>query len=271
MTFAPPTLVELGRYLVAHGAVNLGIVGDTAHAAKGTSYHLGKDQLTADAYSAKLPRDKAGLSNAASAIDIGAVNGSLQGLQRLSSWLVDACINEQPDTEDIREVIYSPDGSGVFRWDNAAKKAYTAGTGTGQGDDSHRSHTHVSYYRDSESHDKVALYARYFEEDEVDPTEDLPIAICDFDPGATLYADRDRRTVLAANWIGGEKVGIYTMPKNPVQSDGRAALVAIRWDSKGGPPEKLHVAWGGVDKVGNIRLPNAPDPTPLGPGIYEVG
>jgi hypothetical protein len=68
--------------------VNLGIVGDTGHVATGVSYHLGKDQLRAGAYSATLPRDKAGLSNAASACDLGKLGGSLAGLQKFSSWLV---------------------------------------------------------------------------------------------------------------------------------------------------------------------------------------
>ena len=38
MTFAPPSLVTLGKHLVANGAVNLGVVGDAAHVGTGTSY-----------------------------------------------------------------------------------------------------------------------------------------------------------------------------------------------------------------------------------------
>ena len=165
MTFAPASLVTLGKYLVSQGAVNLGVVGDTAHQTKGTSYHLGSDQLVAGAYSAKLPRDVAGLSNAASAIDIGKVGGTLIGLQKLSAWLVTECANRAIDTLDIREVIYSPNGVKVERWDATTNTVYPGGTGTGQGDDSHRTHTHISYFRDSEARDKTALFSHYWEDE----------------------------------------------------------------------------------------------------------
>jgi hypothetical protein len=165
VTFAPPSLVTLGKYLVSQGAVNLGVVGDTAHQQKGVSYHLGADQLLAGAYSAKLPRDVAGLTNAASAIDIGKVAGALAGLQDLSNWLVTECSNRAIDTLDIREVIYSPNGSKVERWDATTNTVYPGGTGTGQGDDSHLWHTHVSYFRDSEARDKTGPFRRYWEDE----------------------------------------------------------------------------------------------------------
>ena len=171
MTFAPPTLNALRDYIVLNGATFLGIAGDTAHQTKGVSYHLGADQLTADAYSRKLARDRAGLTNAASAIDIGKVGGSLAGLQKLSVWLAKECANRAIDTLDIREVIFSPDGSKVMRWDEPTQQVYQGGTGTGQGDDSHRTHTHVSFYRDAEFRDHTALFRRYFEEDEVTITK----------------------------------------------------------------------------------------------------
>jgi hypothetical protein len=168
MTFAPASLVTLGKYLVAHGAVNLGIVGDTAHVGTGTSYHLGQSQLKVGAYSTTSPRDREpALTEAASAIDIGKVGGSLKGLQALSSWLSSQCQRRAIDTLDIREVIYSPDGSKVFRWDEPTQTVYPGGTGTGQGDDSHLWHTHVSWFRDAEFRDHTALFRRYFEEAEV--------------------------------------------------------------------------------------------------------
>lgn len=169
MTFAPAKLVDLGRYFSAHDVVNLGIVGDTAHQAKGTSYHLGADQLAAGAYSTILPRDKAGLSNAASAIDIGKFDGSFVGLRSFSTWLVDRAKAGAVGTNDIREIIFSPDGRIVQRWDNAAKKLYLGGTGTGQGDNTHLYHTHISYWRDSESRDKLAAVNPYFS-----PIDPLP-------------------------------------------------------------------------------------------------
>lgn len=160
MTFAPARLVALGQYLVANDVVNLGIVGDTAHQSGGVSYHLGADDLLATAYSRQLPRDKAGLTNAASAIDIGQFSGSLAGLRTFSLWLVArASAGEAPD---IREIIYSPDGKVVRRWDNSTRTSYVGGDGTGQGDNSHLYHTHISFYRDSEARDKIALIGRYF-------------------------------------------------------------------------------------------------------------
>ena len=113
MTYAPAPLKALGAYLVAHGAVNLGIVGDTRHAAKGTSYHLGADKLAPGAYSATLARDRAGLTDAASAIDIGRVDGTLTGLRTLSAWLVAEC--QRGAWPDVREVIYSLEGKVVRR------------------------------------------------------------------------------------------------------------------------------------------------------------
>ena len=108
MTFAPPPLKALGAYIVAHNGVNLGIVGDLAHTTKGTSYHLGKDLLVAGAYSTLLPRDAAGLSLAASAIDIGKINGTLVDLQPFSKWLVARVMDNRSGTDDIREVITHP-------------------------------------------------------------------------------------------------------------------------------------------------------------------
>ena len=170
MTYAPGPLVALGRYLVAHGAVNLGVVGDTAHQAKGVSYHLGADKLAVTAYSTRLPRDKAGLSNAASAIDIGRVGGSLAGLRDLSKWLVAEC--QRGACPDIREVIFSPDGKTVWRWDSVGNALRT---GAGQGDKSHLTHTHVSFYRDSERRAKLAYVEGYFAALAPPPEDDMAV------------------------------------------------------------------------------------------------
>jgi hypothetical protein len=167
MTFAPKPLTDLATFVVKHGAVNLGVVGDTKHVAKGFSYHLGSDDLQTNASSAELPRDKAGLSKAASAIDIGKVGGNLAGLQTMSKWLVAECLAGAPDTHDIREIIFSADGAIVSRWDGKDGSPGIVRTGPSQGDDTHRSHTHISFFRDSESRDKISLFRRYFEEGNV--------------------------------------------------------------------------------------------------------
>ena len=184
MTYAPAPLKALGAYLVAHGAVNLGIVGDTRHAAKGTSYHLGADKLAPGAYSATLARDRAGLTDAASAIDIGRVDGTLTGLRTLSAWLVAEC--QRGAWPDVREVIYSLEGKVVRRWESLDNQVRS---GPGQGDNSHLTHTHLSFYRDSESRDKVALFRAYFEGEGTMPlpiTEAAP-KLVDLAIGAQLY------------------------------------------------------------------------------------
>lgn len=177
MTYAPATLLELRQYLAPRtglSAGNLGIVGDTAHAQRGTSYHLGRDQLTATAYSIQTLRDRNGLTNAASAMDIG----NHPDLRRLSKDLVAACRVNAPGTVDIREVIYSPDGDAVFRWDrergyatNALRMPSTALNNT------HRWHTHISWYRDSEKRDKVGVFRPLYSDtqgDDVPPIEVTP-------------------------------------------------------------------------------------------------
>jgi len=167
MTFAPAPLVALADLLKANGVVFLGHVGDTKHKKKGFSYHLGADDLMPGASSARLPRDRAGLSNAASAIDVGKVGGSFEGLRRMSLWLVGECLAGAPDARDIREIIFSPDGVLVSRWDGMNGLPGVVRPGPGQGDNSHRKHTHISFFRDSETSDKLALFRRFFEEDDV--------------------------------------------------------------------------------------------------------
>lgn len=162
MTFAPPTIKEVRAYLKGEDAdlsdVELGIVGGPGHVRTGTSYHLGKDQLimSKNPYSARTARDRAGLSNASSALDI---DDDLDELRDMSVWIVAECRKGTPDTLDIREVIYSPDGVIVLQWDrergvNSAPRPHP--------DLSHRGHSHFSWYRDSEFRDKTAIFKRYF-------------------------------------------------------------------------------------------------------------
>lgn len=171
MTFAPPTLRDLAAYWVARGGVNLGIVGDTRHVSRGVSYHLGRDDLRTDAYSRQTPRDRIGLSLAASAIDLGRLRGSLVELQDFSRWLVLSARAEGPGTRDMREIIYSPDGDAVLRWDR--ERGFSSAPRTGEADSTHRTHTHISYYRDSETHDKIIAFRGYWEQDDM---AQLPIS-----------------------------------------------------------------------------------------------
>lgn len=157
MTYAPAKLQELAAYWKAQGGVNLGIVGDTDHAAKGVSYHLGKDQLAPGAYSAERPRDRLGLTNAASAIDLGKLNGSYGQLRAFSDWLARRCVKGVAGTFDVVEVIYSPDGKRVLGFKDGVEFLIP-----NYGDASHLTHTHISFYRDSEYRGKTALFAPFF-------------------------------------------------------------------------------------------------------------
>jgi len=163
MTSAPASLTALGKFWTDHGGVNLGIVGNKAHV-KG--YHLGRDRIYAIPpgvgsldYSVQIQRDRSGLTNAASAIDLGKLNGSYTQLQAFSRWLVIQCTNHEPGWTDVREIIYSPNGDTVQRWSGEDGHIHT---GPGNGDSSHRSHTHISYYRDSQGRSKLPLFAPYF-------------------------------------------------------------------------------------------------------------
>jgi len=157
MTYAPANLRKLNAYWKAQGGLSGGIVGDTAHAAKGTSYHLGKSQLRADAYSRQTPRDRAGLSEAASAIDLS--HARKRVLRDFSVWLVEQARANGPGTRDLREIIYSPDGVKVLRWDR--ERGYASAPREGEADDTHRWHTHISTYRDA--HDNlVPIFRPYF-------------------------------------------------------------------------------------------------------------
>lgn len=176
MTFAPPTLLEVRSYLKGLDAdldnSEVGIVGGPSHIRQGTSYHLGADQLimSKNPYSARTSRDRAGLSNAASALDI---DDDLNDLRALSIWLVNQCRAGAIDTFDIREIIYSPDGVNVYRWDRERGQNSAP---IPDADLSHRNHTHVSYYRDSEFRSKVGLYQRFYEgDDEMEQTDTLAV------------------------------------------------------------------------------------------------
>jgi len=159
MTFAPPTIRTLAAYWVAQGGVNLGIVGDTAHLAKGTSYHLGKSNLLVGAYSARTARDKAGLTEAASALDLGRLGGSLLALRQFSLWFAKRCQANAAGTRDVREVIFALDGTHVVGWSREA--GVNSAFISNYGDSSHLTHTHISFYRDSEFRSKLALFTPY--------------------------------------------------------------------------------------------------------------
>lgn len=164
MSYAPANLSELMAYLGEQGVANLGIVGGPRHT---YGYHLGRDRIfSADGqgnsdYSIQSARDKAGLSDAASAVDLGRVNGEIAGLRPLTAWLWEECQAEAPDTRAIREVLGSADGQTVRCW--VAREAGGPVILDDCADASHLWHTHISFFRDSQGQDHRSLFGRYFE------------------------------------------------------------------------------------------------------------
>jgi hypothetical protein len=135
----------------------IGIVADSAHRG---GYHTGSDRVVTRDYSViESPRDRAGLTLDASALDVGKFKvrtpkGTFD-LRHYSRWLVQQCEAGTEDTRHIREVIYSPDGKVVRRWDRLRRRS--------SGDSSHLGHTHESYHRDATKAgaDVTAVKRRY--------------------------------------------------------------------------------------------------------------
>ncbi|MER7331653.1 MULTISPECIES: hypothetical protein [unclassified Micromonospora] len=170
MTRAPENLLTVRRLLLDHLNIDetrartadlepaeVGIVGDSAHRG---GYHCGSNRvLTRDYSVVESPRDKAGLTLDASALDVGLFEvrsgGRTHNLHTFSSWCVAQCVANTPDSRDIREIIYSPDGRTVKRWDRLRKRS--------SGDSSHLWHTHFSFFRDSikAGRDQTPLFRRY--------------------------------------------------------------------------------------------------------------
>ncbi|TDC33467.1 hypothetical protein [Micromonospora sp. KC213] len=171
MTTAPKNLLAVRSLLLTHlntdkanaraadlEPVEVGIVGDPAHRG---GYHCGRDRVVTGDYSVvESRRDADGLSDFASALDIGQFSyrdalGRTHNLHTFSVWLVEQCRAGFADTRDIREIIYSPDGKTVKRWDRLGKRT--------SGDSSHLWHTHISFFRDAtkSGRDLSGVFRRY--------------------------------------------------------------------------------------------------------------
>lgn len=159
MTTAPDSLLEAREFIIDHVKINpaaVGIVGGPGHFG---GYHCGRDRVVKGDYSVvESARDRRGLTSDASALDIGmftvrGAGGKTYNLRDYSVWLVKQCRAGTADTADIREVIYSPDGDTVKRWDRLGVRS--------GGDSSHRTHTHKSYFRDTLHRDKTAVFRRW--------------------------------------------------------------------------------------------------------------
>lgn len=162
MTYADPALVTARNYLISQGVpgASIGIVGDRSHRSSG-GYHVGNDVLSmigklhTDYSKRQTEKDRPG-SNAAMALDIGGLSG--KQLSDLTNWLIAQCRAGTPDTRNIREVIGRRSTSGgVILYDALGIRDEDEGSAD------HATHTHLSYYRDSEGEDKTAVFRRYFQ------------------------------------------------------------------------------------------------------------
>ncbi|GAB3862688.1 hypothetical protein GCM10029963_69490 [Micromonospora andamanensis] len=170
MTRAPANLLAVRSLLLEHlnrdpnrsrdedlEPNEVGIVGDVNHRG---GYHCGSDRVVTNDYSVvESPRDRNGLTLDAAALDVGMFQlnsgGRTHNLVTFSTWCVAQCVANAPDTRDIREIIYSPDGTVVRRWDRLGRRS--------TGDRSHLWHTHFSFFRDSikANRDQRPLFRRY--------------------------------------------------------------------------------------------------------------
>lgn len=160
MSYAPQNLLDVRDYVQTQTGLSdddLGIVGDEDHE---TGYHLGKDRTTSRDYSRQLARDIAGLTNAASASDIG----KFARLMALTAFLLDKAKSGQakdPATgKSLIRAINGPAADGrAYRWDSQdGWKPEIKAKG-----DSHETHVHIEWFRDTEFMPKVWLFRGFFE------------------------------------------------------------------------------------------------------------
>jgi hypothetical protein len=223
MTIAPAALLAARKFYIdtlktagyTIDPLSVGIVGDDNHAQTGNSYHLGRSALIPTSYTiVESSRDKNGLSEAAAALDLGyfkvSVGGKSHDLRSFSLWLVAQCKAGTSDTADIREVIYSPDGTVVKRWDRLGKRT--------TGDSSHLTHTHESWFRDSETRDKTAHLRRYFTEIGVLEDDDMALS--------TDMITLTPQTAAAIGKLAGDKVSAAILLQTAVIHGARSAAVA---------------------------------------------
>jgi len=153
MSYAPQTLLDLRWYLKAQMGLSdneLGIVGDSNHT---YGYHLGRDRLGTNDYSARLLRDRNGLSNAASASDIG----MFPRLVELTAFLVTQA--SSGGTTMIREIIGPGSDGRAYDWDS--QNGWNPSLRS-KGD-AHEWHCHISWFRDTEFEEKISLFRKFFE------------------------------------------------------------------------------------------------------------
>ncbi|TDC42099.1 hypothetical protein [Micromonospora sp. KC213] len=241
MTSAPDNLLAVRRLLLGglgpHGlaSAEVGIVGDPAHRG---GYHCGSDRVVTGDYSVvESPRDSTGLTLHASALDVGTFSvragGRTHNLMSFSTWCVAQCAADTPDSRDIREIIYSPDGRVVRRWDRLGRRS--------TGDSSHLWHTHFSFFRDSTKagRDQTPLFRRYL------TTIGLlkaPIPEADLTPEEHEWLRDVRNALLDPN------LGFATTPGQPKRSL-RQLQLDLAWVFINGPASSGAWVGGALSRI----------------------
>lgn len=156
MTNAPDDLMAVQRYLHDRTGQPWASLGITHQTPNGGGYHEGEDLLIAarrapgpqypysdysytDSPRDLLPSGRLAGGNNASAFDLG---GGFKRFLEFNAWMEKRMLANDPRTSDIREMIHTLDGRTVRRIDRTWKQGDS-------GDDSHLSHTHFSFFRDS--------------------------------------------------------------------------------------------------------------------------
>jgi hypothetical protein len=108
----------------------------------------------AEDYSARLLRDRLGLTDDASGVDIAYSwpHGGNKAWLRFNNALA-AALPTNPTLSPIRAINYSPDGSAKYRIDRQSSPPFKRTATT----DSVTIHTHVEFYRDTESRRAACL------------------------------------------------------------------------------------------------------------------
>ena len=202
MTYSPATFLAVrARFQQETGlpAVALGI---QHYSPQGGGYHEGNDllaqagRLNTDYSKRQSERDRPG-SNAAMAIDIGRFSvvrhGRVVDNHFMTRWLLDELNAGAPDTLWIREVIYSLDDWTVQRWDRLGHST--------TGDSSHRTHEHISGFRDEENSPNIpGLFNRFWNWVNAGfPTAPAPSTSEEDDMGAMFHAIDDQGTQIGTD------------------------------------------------------------------------
>lgn len=124
-TLAPEAIKELSAEWakIYKSAKPSGIVGDTAHKARG-GYHISREDQPNNNYSVVRPDDKVGPSNTATAVDM---NLSPADMKTCTTRLVSAYNNtSDPRRKYINAFNGSTDGKAARRWDVYARATKSA-------------------------------------------------------------------------------------------------------------------------------------------------